>query len=69
MPDPMWQHGVVRSSSIGLLGKKCRGQDLNLHAVRHLALNQACLPIPPPRQGVAPHDPDRHAGHRIVYAQ
>lgn len=26
-----------------------RGQDLNLHAVQHLVLSQACLPVPSPR--------------------
>ena len=29
--------------------KKYRGQDSNLHTVRHLILSQACLPISPPR--------------------
>jgi hypothetical protein len=26
----------------------CAGEDLNLHALRHMALNHACLPIPAP---------------------
>jgi hypothetical protein len=34
----------------------CRGQDLNLQAVKHLALNQACLPISPPRRDPLPTD-------------
>ena len=29
-----------------------RGQDLNLHALQHLFLSQACLPIPSPRRNV-----------------
>ena len=29
--------------------KQYRGRDLNPHALRHLVLSQACLPIPPPR--------------------
>ena len=28
-----------------------RGQDLNLHALQHLVLSQACLPVPSPRRG------------------
>ena len=29
---------------------KCRGQDLNLHALRHQILSLARLPISPPRR-------------------
>ena len=28
----------------------CAGEDLNLHDLRHMALNHACLPIPAPAQ-------------------
>ncbi len=28
----------------------CAGGDLNPHALRHMALNHACLPIPAPAQ-------------------
>ena len=29
----------------------CPGQDLNLHAVRHMLLRHTCLPVPPPGPG------------------
>jgi hypothetical protein len=29
---------------------KCAGWELNPHALRHMALNHACLPIPAPAQ-------------------
>jgi len=28
----------------------CAGEDLNLHVLRHMALNHACLPVPAPAQ-------------------
>ncbi len=32
----------------GIISVLCAGEDLNLHALRHMALNHACLPIPAP---------------------
>jgi len=29
----------------------CAGEDLNLHVLRHMALNHACLPVPAPARG------------------
>ena len=31
---------------------KCAGWELNPHALRHMALNHACLPIPAPARQV-----------------
>ncbi len=43
------EHFVFRLAEKGSDGKY-RGQDSNLHTKRHLILNQACLPISPPRR-------------------
>jgi len=34
-----------------LTAVQCAGWELNPHALRHMALNHACLPIPAPAQG------------------
>ena len=31
----------------------CAGGELNPHALRHMALNHACLPIPAPAPGLS----------------
>jgi hypothetical protein len=40
---------IHTESSTGQILAWCRGQDLNLHALRHWILSPARLPIPPPR--------------------
>ena len=38
--------GKTKNPLTGIL--VCAGEDLNLHALRHMALNHACLPVPAP---------------------
>ena len=42
----------------------CAGEDLNLHALRHMALNHACLPVPAPAQAC----PRSSGAGRIIIA-
>ena len=44
------QAWLIKKSPIhwGFFLEECAGEDLNLHVLRHMALNHACLPIPAP---------------------
>ena len=42
---PRFQKETNRLSAV-----QCAGWELNPHALRHMALNHACLPIPAPAQ-------------------
>ena len=55
---------VFRFAEKGSDGKY-RGQDSNLHTKRHLNLNQACLPISPPRRDRKRVPPDSSFSSRI----
>ncbi len=52
--DPIHQAASLAS----LFESWCRGEDSNLHGLPHLDLNQARLPIPPPRHALRNRLPD-----------